>query len=92
MSEDDYFLEKMIMKNPLGETVNFFRLNGSITLHEMEVMRNALCTYKRIVFEDFNRTYYLKDNKHVKLTVEDDIETCDSLLKRFTDYKTIKEQ
>lgn len=47
---------------------------------------------KKIIFEDFNRTYHLKDNEYVKLTVEHDIEICDSLLKRFTDYKTIKEQ
>ena len=89
MNKDDYFLEKMIIKNPI-ETVSFFRLNGSITLHEMEVMRDALCTYKRIVFEDFNRTCYLKEDSRVKSTVKHDIETCDSLLERFTDYKTVE--
>lgn len=90
MNEDN-FLEKMIMNNGI-ETVQYFRLNGAITIREMEVMRDALCTYKRIIFEDFNRTNYLKEDSHVKLTVEHDIETCDSLLKRFTDYKTIEEK
>ena len=89
MNEDN-FLEKMIMNNGIG-TVQCFRLNGAITIREMEVMRDALKTYKRITSEDLNRTYYIKNNNHIIQTVEHDIEICDSLLSRFTDYKTIEE-
>ena len=90
MNEDN-FLEKMIMNNGIG-TAQYFRLNGAITIREMEVMRDALKTYKIITSVDFNRTDYIKNNSHIIQAVEQDIEICDSLLKRFTDYKTIKEQ
>lgn len=48
MNEDN-LLEKMITNIGIG-TAQYFRLNGVITEQEMEVIRDALCTYKKNYF------------------------------------------